>query len=103
MNKKPIYKKRWFWIAIVVVIGVIGNLGANEKSPTNDVTAQASTQQAQSAKEETSTEQTTTDKEKAEAEKKTIEEQKAKDKAAAEKQLKRKLKQIVFPENIKLH
>lgn len=32
-NKKPIFKRVWFWIlAVVVILGIIGNSGGNKKS-----------------------------------------------------------------------
>jgi hypothetical protein len=30
--KKPIYKKWWFWVVLILVIGAIGNMGENDKS-----------------------------------------------------------------------
>ncbi|WP_053061597.1 Ltp family lipoprotein [Paenibacillus sp. VT-400] len=79
MNKKPIYKKWWFWLAIIFVIGAIGNLGDKSAKP-NESASQVA---AQPKTENVLTEQTAADKEKAEAEKKSAEEQKAKDDAAA--------------------
>ena len=39
--KKPIYKKWWFWaIAVVLVIGIIGNLGGNGDKESPDNTAE---------------------------------------------------------------
>ncbi len=35
-NKKPIYKKWWFWIAIVVVIGIIAGFSGNTNDNTGD-------------------------------------------------------------------
>jgi len=36
-KKKPIYKKWWFWVIIAVVaIGIIGNLGGNNDSPSKE-------------------------------------------------------------------
>lgn len=29
--KKPIYKKWWFWLLVVLVVGAIGNIGAEEE------------------------------------------------------------------------
>ncbi|MFJ2044507.1 Ltp family lipoprotein [Paenibacillus taichungensis] len=79
MEKKPIYKKWWFWLGIIVVIGLIGNMGDKEAKP--NATASEVAVQPKVATE--STEQTEAEKEKAEADKKAAEEQKAKDEAAA--------------------
>ncbi|MET3831045.1 flagellar biosynthesis GTPase FlhF [Paenibacillus sp. DS2363] len=79
MEKKPIYKKWWFWLGIIVVIGLIGNMGDKEAKPS----ATASEVVTQPKAETVSTEQTTEDKEKAEAEKKAAEKQKAKEEAEA--------------------
>ncbi|MEK3824412.1 Ltp family lipoprotein [Paenibacillus sp. FSL K6-1558] len=67
MEKKPIYKKWWFWLGIIVVIGLIGNMGDKEAKPN----ATASEVAAQPKAETASTEQTA------------AEEQKAKDEAKA--------------------
>lgn len=47
MEKKPIYKKWWFWVIVIVVIGAIGS-ASNNKNPQPAQTIQ--TQQAQEAK-----------------------------------------------------
>ncbi|MCM3206373.1 Ltp family lipoprotein [Paenibacillus illinoisensis] len=94
MYKKPIYKKWWFWIAIVVVIGVIGNLGEKD-TQANEPIAQAVAEPSQ--KEDSSTEQTTADKKQADADKLAAEEQKAKDDAAAEELAKKEAEANSIP------
>lgn len=47
MNK-PIYKKWWFWVVLVLVIGAIGNMG-NNTSTTDEATPTASVEPAQAA------------------------------------------------------
>ncbi|MEK5415082.1 hypothetical protein [Paenibacillus sp. FSL L8-0708] len=39
--KKPIYKKWWFWVVLILVIGAIGNMGDNSES-TDQATPSAS-------------------------------------------------------------
>lgn len=45
--KKPLYKKWWFWLLIVIVVGVIGNLGNSEEpkqaAPDKEVVAEPDT------------------------------------------------------------
>lgn len=48
-NKKPIFKKWWFWLIVVIIIGSIGNGGSdNESEPVNTTppTTQAPTTEA---------------------------------------------------------
>ena len=43
-NKKPIYKKWWFWVILVVLIGTIGNAGKDSNATLpNDTTTQVVT------------------------------------------------------------
>lgn len=48
-NKKPLYKKWWFWLILVLVISSFGNAGNNnatEPTPTTPPTTQAPTTEA---------------------------------------------------------
>ncbi|MED0676946.1 DUF4352 domain-containing protein [Aneurinibacillus thermoaerophilus] len=52
--KKPIYKKWWFWLLVVIVLGAIGNSGEDkpQETATAPVTQSASTQPAEAPKAE---------------------------------------------------
>ncbi|HGS8651934.1 TPA: hypothetical protein ACMUAM_000971 [Enterococcus faecalis] len=36
--KKPFYKKIWFWVVVVIVLGIAGSgLGKEDKKASNDI------------------------------------------------------------------
>ena len=56
-NKKPIYKKVWFWvIAIIIVIGATGGSGTDDSKEINSVNIESKQEVSQNNSENTTTE-----------------------------------------------
>lgn len=57
VSGKPLYKKWWFWVIVVLVIGVFGNLGSSDKDSadtkkTDDKKTEVSTKESKTKKED---------------------------------------------------
>lgn len=53
MAKKPFYKKIWFWILVIIVVGAIGSQGGKETKPNAPATSTTTTTTTEQAPEET--------------------------------------------------
>lgn len=81
--KKPIYKKWWFWLLVIIVIGGIGNMGDSEETKPAVAEAQASA----APKQAVTTQATATTKPAASAKPEKTQAQKAAEEAAAKKKV----------------
>jgi len=58
--KKPFYKKVWFWVVVIIFVGIFGSMGEDEEAVETDTAAvsdESTVESTESAKEESETEE----------------------------------------------
>ncbi|MEK5417313.1 hypothetical protein BSK49_19185 [Paenibacillus odorifer] len=102
--KKPIYKKWWFWLVLILVIGWIGSLG-EDKEPTTltdpEPSVQAETVMTKETEKPIATPTNEEDKKNKEAAEKADAEKKAKEEAVAKAETEAKAKEESVPREYK--
>lgn len=56
-TKKPFYKKVWFWVLAVLLVGIFGNMGGESESKTNEQTKVEQKESIEATKKETEKEE----------------------------------------------